>query len=108
MSYLFLSCTEKNFDTSIDYLAFKKSKNFNEKRKNKVEKEIVQWVDKPLENKEDVLNWVKNGLRYFHNVSYVESLKVKFEMITEADDGYEILLQNHSYWLPKNTGDLKR
>ena len=98
----------KKFDTSIDYLAFKKSKNFNKKRKNKVEKEIIQLMDKPLYNKEDVLNWVKNGLRYFHNVSYVDSLKVKFEMITETDDGYAILLQNHSYWLPKNILDSKR
>lgn len=49
-------------------------------------------MDKFLENKEDVLNWVKNGLRYFYNVFYVEFLKVKFEMIIEVDDGYEILL----------------
>lgn len=103
----FINFLNKNFDTSIDYLAFKKSKNFNKKRKNKVEKEIIQLMDKPLYNKEDVLNWVKNGLRYFHNVSYVESLKVKFEMITETDDGYAILLQNHSYWLPKNILDSK-
>lgn len=65
-------------------------------------------MDKPLYNKEDVLNCVKNELRYFHNVSYVESLMVKFEMITETDDGYAILLQNHSYWLPKNILDSKR
>ena len=82
-------------------MAFKKSKNFNEKRKQKVEKEIIELIDKPLDKKEDVLSWVKNGLRYFHNLPYVESLKVKFEMITETDDGYTISLQNHSYWLPK-------
>lgn len=96
-----MSCTEKNFDTSIDYLAFKKSKNFNEKRKQKIEDEIIKLANKELNNTEDLLRWVKHGLRYFHNVSYVDSLKVRFEMITEADDGYSILLNNQSYWLPK-------
>jgi hypothetical protein len=103
----FINFLNKNFDTSIDYLAFKKSKNFNEKRKQKVEKKIIELIDKPLDKKEDVLSWVKNSLRYFHNLPYVESLKVKFEMITETDDGYTILLQKHCYWLPKNTLDSK-
>ena len=98
----FINFLNKNFDTSIDYLAFKKSKNFNEKRKNKVEKEIVELIDKPLDSKEDILSWVKNGLKYFHNLPYVDSLKIKFEMISETDDSYSVSFNNQSYWLPKN------
>lgn len=58
-------------------------------------------MNKKLNNREDLLSWVKHGLHYFYNIPYVDSLKIKFEMITEVDDRYSILLNNQSYCLPK-------
>ncbi len=50
----------------------------------------------------DVLAWVKNGLQFFHRMSYQDSLKIKIEMIVEIKDGYNISFNNQNYWLPQN------
>lgn len=102
----FINFLNKKFDTSIDYVTFKKSKFLNKKRKQNLEKEIIDLIEKELTNKKYLLDWARNGLRYFHNMSYLESLKIKWDMITEIDDGYAILFQGQSYWLPKNSGNL--
>lgn len=49
-----------------------------------------------------VLAWVKNGLQFFHHMSYQDSLKIKREMIVEIKDGYSISFNNKNYWLPQN------
>ncbi|WP_098729654.1 transposase [Acinetobacter baumannii] len=98
----FINFLNTYFSTSIDYLAFKNSRFFNEKRKQKVESEIVKLASKPLNNRDDILSWVKSGVRYFHNVPYVDALKIKYEMITEVEDGYNLLFNQQYYWLPRN------
>ena len=71
------------------------------KLKQKVEKEIIELIDKPLDNKEYILSWVKYGLRYFHNIAYVDFLKIKLGMIIEENEGYSNTLNEQVYWLPK-------
>ncbi|MGQ1305351.1 transposase [Acinetobacter baumannii] len=102
----FINFLNKNYDTSIDYVAFKKSRFLNEKRKQNLENEIVGLMKKELINKKDILDWARNGLRYFHNMSYLDTLKIKIDMIIDAEDGYTILFHRQSYWLPKNTDNL--
>ncbi|TLN31631.1 transposase, partial [Acinetobacter baumannii] len=43
----------------------------------------------------------RNGLRYFHQLPYIDALKIKTEMITEIEDGFTVVLNGQYYWLPK-------
>ncbi len=44
----------------------------------------------------------RNGLRYFHQLPYIDALKIKTEMITEIEDMVFIFVLNGQYyWLPK-------
>ena len=71
-----------------------------------IDPELQKWVvalaQTDLSNREELIGWVRNGLRYFHQLSYIDSLKVKVEMITEVNNGFTVVLNGQSYWLPKN------
>lgn len=41
-------------------------------------------------------------MQYFHGMSYQQIWGIKAEMVTEVQDGYNILYDNKHYWLPKN------
>ena len=58
-------------------------------------------ISADLSNSEDIISWVRNALRYFHQLSYVDALKIKTEMIAEVDDGFTVVFNEQSYWLPK-------
>lgn len=96
----YINFLNENYDTSIDYLALKKSEFLNQKQKENLERVIVKLAS--LNDPENVLEWVKVGLQYFHQLSYVEVLKVTFEMILKEDSGITVLYRGQSYWLPKN------
>lgn len=96
----YINFLNENYDTSIDYLALKKSDFLNQKRKENLERTIVNLVS--LNDPKNVLEWVKAGLQYFHQLSYAEALKVKSEMILKEDSGITVLYRGQSYWLPKN------
>lgn len=95
----YVNFLNENYDTSIDYLALKKSNFLNQKRKENLERTIVNQGG--LKDPKNVLERVRAGLQYFHQISYVDTLKVKIEMIEETNSDYEILLNNKIYWLPK-------
>ncbi|AEN92400.1 transposase IS26 [Acinetobacter baumannii TCDC-AB0715] len=48
-----------------------------------------------------ICNSARNGLRYFHQLPYIDALKIKTEMITEIEDGFTVVLNGQYYWLPK-------
>ena len=96
------SFLNENYDASIEYLTFKKSGFLNVKRKLKLENKIIELTHTNLANSDDLVSWVRTGLRYFHQLPYVDAIKVKAEMVTEVDGGYELVLKGKSYWLPKN------
>jgi len=98
----FINFLNENYGTSIDYLTLKKSEFLNVKRKLKLENKIAELTHTNLANSNDMVSWVRSGLRYFHQLPYVDAVKVKAEMVREVDDGYEIELKGQSYWLPKN------
>lgn len=97
----FINFLNDNFDTSIDYLALKKSEFLKAKRKLKLEKEIISLTQTDLINSEEMISWVRNSLRYFHQLPYIDALKINIEMITEVDDGIIVVFNGQSYWLPK-------
>ena len=98
----FINFLNENYDASIEYLTFKKSGFLNVKRKLKLENKIIELTHTNLANSDDLVSWVRTGLRYFHQLPYVDAIKVKAEMVTEVDGGYELVLKGKSYWLPKN------
>lgn len=98
----FINFLNVNHGTSIDYLSFKKSNFLNTKRKKKLEREIISLIQTDLSKSENLISWVRNGLRYFHQLSYVDSLKVKKEMVMEVDGGLAVILNEQFYFLPKN------
>ena len=83
-------------------LSFKKSDFLKTKRKQKLEREIISLTQTDLSKSEDLISWVRNGLRYFHQLSYIDSKKVKKEMVMEIDGGLAVVLNERSYWLPKS------
>lgn len=98
----FINFLNENYGTSIDYLAFKKSDFLKTKCKQKLEKEIIALNKVDLSNSEELIDWVRKGLRYFHQLSYIDALKVKKDMVIEMNDGFTVNLNGQSYWLPKN------
>ncbi|MFZ4371064.1 transposase, partial [Acinetobacter baumannii] len=98
----FINFLNENYGTSIDYLKLKKSDFLRIKQKQKLEKAIVALAQTDLSNREELIGWVRNGLRYFHQLSYIDSLKVKVEMITEVNNGFAVRFNEQSYWLPNN------
>jgi hypothetical protein len=98
----FVNFLNENYGTSIDYLKLKKSAFLRTKHKQKLEKAIVGLTQTDLSNSEELIDWVRNGLRYFHQLPYIDTLKIKIEMITEIDDGFTVIFNKQSYWLPKN------
>lgn len=96
----YINFLNENYDTSIDYLALKKSDFLNQKRKENLERTIINLVG--LNDPKNVLEWVKAGLQYFHQLSYAETMKVQSEMILKEDNGITVLYRGQSYWLPKN------
>ena len=67
-----------------------------------MEREIISLTQTDLSKSEDLISWVRNGLRYFHQLSYIDSKKVKKEMVMEIDGGLAVVLNERSYWLPKS------
>ena len=101
----YINFLNKNFDTSIDYLALKKSKLLTKKRQEKLEREMAHLLGAYLKDSKEVLKWIRLGLQYFHQLSYSETLKIKAEMIFKKEDGFIVLYKNMSFWLPKNNKD---
>lgn len=97
----FINFLNDNYDTSIDYRGLKKSDFLKIKRKQKLEKEIIALTKTDLSNSQDLIDWVRKGLRYFHQLPYIVTLNVRTEMITEIDDGFTVILNEQCYWLPK-------
>lgn len=95
----YINFLNENYDTSIDYLALKKSDFLNQKRKENLERKIVNLAS--LNDANNILERVRAGLQYSHQISYIDALKVKIGMIEETNTDYEILLNNKVYWLPK-------
>ncbi|OTK53036.1 hypothetical protein [Acinetobacter baumannii] len=98
----FINFLNENYGTSIDYLKLKKSDFLRKKNKQKLEKVIIGLTQTDLNDSEKLIGWIRNGLRYFHQLSYIDAIKIKTEMITEIDDGFIIMFNGQSYWLPKN------
>jgi len=97
----FVNFLNENYGTSIDYLKLKKSNFLKAKRKQKLENKIVALTQTDLSSNKTIISWVRSGLRYFHQLPYIDALKVKAEMITETDDGFTVVFKRQSYWLPK-------
>jgi hypothetical protein len=97
----FINFLNENYGASIDYL-IKKSNFLMTKRKQKLENKIIALTQTDLSNNKAIISWVRNGLRYFHQLPYIDALKIKAEMITETDDGFTVVFKNQSYWLPKS------
>ena len=97
----FINFLNESYGTSIDYLKLKKSAFLSTKHKQKLEKAIVGLTQTDLSHSEELIDWVRNGLRYFHQLPYIDALKIKTEMITEIEDGFTVVLNGQSYWLPK-------
>lgn len=82
-------------------ISFIKNSSFLKKiRHQKLEKEILNLIQK-TDDSFDTLLWVQSCLRYFHKLNRSDSLEIELSMITEVDDGYEILFKNQIYWIPK-------
>lgn len=64
--------------------------------------ELIALTQTDLNDSELILSWVRNGLRYFHQLPYIDALKIKTEMITEIEDGFTVVLNGQYYWLPKH------
>ncbi|SUU82810.1 transposition helper [Acinetobacter baumannii] len=97
----FINFLNENYGASIDYLKFKKSDFLKTKQKKKLEMELIALTQTDLNDSELILSWVRNGLRYFHQLPYIDALKIKTEMITEIEDGFTVVLNGQYYWLPK-------
>lgn len=98
----FINFLNDNYDTSIDYLGLKKSDFLKIKRKKMLENKIVALTQTDLSTNKAIISWVRTSLRYFHQLPYIDALKIKTEMITEIDDGFVVVFNGQSYWLPKN------
>ncbi|ABO10689.2 hypothetical protein JUNP543_2638 [Acinetobacter baumannii] len=97
----FINFLNENYGASIDYLKLKKSDFLKTKQKKKLEMELIALTQTDLNDSELILSWVRNGLRYFHQLPYIDALKIKTEMITEIEDGFTVVLNGQYYWLPK-------
>lgn len=95
----YINFLNENYDSSIDYLALKKSGFLNQKRKENLERTIVNLAS--INDPKNVLEWVRAGLRYFHQLSYAKTVKVRFEMIINDEIGYTVVYEEKFYWLPK-------
>jgi len=98
----FINFLNENYGASIDYLKLKKSDFLKTKQKKKLEMELIALTQTDLRDSEFILSWVRSGLRYFHQLPYIDALKIKTEMITEIEDGFTVVFNGQSYWLPKN------
>ncbi|KKZ33679.1 hypothetical protein UN96_05215, partial [Acinetobacter baumannii] len=96
----FINFLNENYGASIDYLKLKKSDFLKTKQKKKLEMELIALTQTDLNDSELILSWVRNGLRYFHQLPYIDALKIKTEMITEIEDGFTVVLNGQYYWLP--------
>ena len=99
----FINFLNENYGASIDYLKLKKSDFLKTKQKKKLEMALVALTQTDLSDSELIISWVRNGLRYFHQLPYIDALKIKTEMITEIEDGFTVVFNGQSYWLPNNT-----
>jgi hypothetical protein len=97
----FINFLNENYGASIDYFKLKKSDFLKAKQKKKLEMELIALTQTDLNDSELILSWVRNGLRYFHQLPYIDALKIKTEMITEIEDGFTVVLTGQYYWLPK-------
>ncbi|OFD15249.1 hypothetical protein A1D04_01310 [Acinetobacter baumannii] len=97
----FINFLNENYGASIDYLKLKKSDFLKTKQKKKLEMELIALTQTDLNDSELILSWVRNGLRYFHQLPYIDALKIKTEMITEIEDGFTVVLNGQYYWLLK-------
>ncbi|OLQ60840.1 hypothetical protein BHX98_19335, partial [Acinetobacter baumannii] len=87
----FINFLNENYGASIDYLKLKKSDFLKTKQKKKLEMELIALTQTDLNDSELILSWVRNGLRYFHQLPYIDALKIKTEMITEIEDGFTVV-----------------
>ncbi|TLU11247.1 hypothetical protein FD902_18970, partial [Acinetobacter baumannii] len=94
----FINFLNENYGASIDYLKLKKSDFLKTKQKKKLEMELIALTQTDLNDSELILSWVRNGLRYFHQLPYIDALKIKTEMITEIEDGFTVVLNGQYYW----------
>ena len=97
----FINFLNDQYDTDIDYISIKKSSFIKEVSKKKLEQELLEIIS--LDQDIDVIAWIKKGLIFFHGMSYKNSLKINLDMITEAQDGYNVLYNKQIYWLPKHS-----
>nr|AFH57220.1 hypothetical protein [Acinetobacter baumannii] len=97
----FINFLNENYGASIDLFKIKKSDFLKTKQKKKLEMELIALTQTDLNDSELILSWVRNGLRYFHQLPYIDALKIKTEMITEIEDGFTVVLNGQYYWLPK-------
>ncbi|KNX81807.1 hypothetical protein RQ30_20900, partial [Acinetobacter baumannii] len=73
----FINFLNENYGASIDYLKLKKSDFLKTKQKKKLEMELIALTQTDLNDSELILSWVRNGLRYFHQLPYIDALKIK-------------------------------
>ncbi len=78
----FINFINENYGTSIDYLELKKSNFLKAKRKQKLGNKIVALTQTDFSDNKVIISWVRNGLIYFHQLPYIDALKIKIEMIT--------------------------
>ena len=95
----FINFLNDQYDTDIDYISIKKSSFIKEVSKKKLEQELLQMMS--LDQEIDVVAWVKKGLQFFHNIGYQNTLKIQKEMIIQESDGFNVLFNGKTYWLPK-------
>lgn len=95
----FINFLNDQYGTNIDYISFKKSNFLKKANKNKLEKELIGMMKSDIDF--NLLAWVKKGLLFFHEMEYQDVLKIKLEMITAIEDGYNISYKRKIYWLPR-------
>lgn len=97
----FINFLNDQYATNIDYISFKKSKYISNVAKVKLENELLEILGSG--NEVNHIVWVRKGLQYFHNMSYQNTFKIKEDMISEIEDGFNIIFNEKCFWLPKQS-----
>ena len=95
----FINFLNKNYETDIPYSQIKNSKFLSNKSKVNLEKEIMLMIVTGKQT--NILKWAKLCLRYFHSMKYHQVIKIKKDQIIIAQDGYDIQINNITYWIPR-------